>query len=87
MSVAEFIDITLKTECPMEAGKFLVKEVAYIIGMKIEDLKQLRPVFEKMDPKHEYEKIIFESYIQNNDFILTENQKLKAFESYQAARK
>ena len=87
MPVAEFIDITLKTKCPMEAGKFLVKEVAYMIGMKIEDLKQLRPVFERMDSKHKYEKIIFESYIQNNGFFLTEVQRLKAFESYKAARK
>lgn len=86
MSVDEYIDITLKSKLPMEAGKFLVKEVVDSIGMTIEDLKRLAPVFEKMDPKHTYLKIIYDSYIENGGFVLSDEQRMKAYEDYCKAR-
>lgn len=86
MSVDEYISHTLESKLPMEAGKFLVKQVAYAIGMKIDDLKKLAPVFEKIDDKHKYQKTIFESYIKNNGFYLTEEQRLKAYEEYRKYR-
>lgn len=86
MSVREYISLALETKLPMEVGKFLVKEVAYAIGMKIEHLKELAPVFEKMDKKHTYQKIIFDSYIENNGFFLTKEQRMRAYEDYKKAR-
>lgn len=86
MSVSEYISLALKTKLPMEVGKFLVKEVAQKVGMTIKDLKKLAPVFDRMDSKHTYQKIIFESYIENNGFFLTNEQRMRAYEDYKKAR-
>lgn len=86
MSVSEYISLALETKCPMEVGKFLVKEVAYSIGMKIEDLEKLAPVFEKLDDKHKYEKVIYDSYIENNKYYLTDEQRMRAYEVYKEFR-
>ena len=78
----EFIEDTLNSSLYMKVGKFLVPEFAKYINLTIKDLKKLIPVIEKIDKKHEYEKIIFYSYIDNNDFYLTNEQKIKAFNKY-----
>lgn len=82
MSPQEFIDITIKNNTPMEVGKFLVPEFNNEIGFTIDDLKQLDLLFNKLDDKHLYEKIIYDSYIENNQFILTDIQLQKAYEEY-----
>ena len=74
------------TKLPMELGKFLVKEVCQEIGFTIEHLKQLKPIVDKLDEKHLYEKVIWESYIENNDFYLTNEQLSKAYECYKKYR-
>ena len=30
--------------------------------------------FDKLDVKHKYEKLIYEEYIENNDFVITQEQ-------------
>lgn len=82
MTADEFVDYTLQTKLPMEIGKFLVPEVAEYLGFTIEHLKKLKPVADRLDEKHEYEKVIFDSYIMNNAFTLTDEQRLKAYELY-----
>lgn len=82
MSPQEFIDVTIKNNTPMEVGKFLVPEFNNEIGFTIDDLKQLDLLFNKLDDKHLYEKIIYDSYIENNQFILTDIQLQKAYEEY-----
>ena len=72
MSADEFVKYMLNTKTPMEIGKFLVPEVANYLGFTIEHLKQLQPVIDKLDNKHKYEKIIYDSYIENNDFYMTQ---------------
>ena len=72
MSKEEFIAYTLNSKLPMEIGKFLVPEVAEFLGFTLEDLGKLRPVVERLDKKHQYERVIFESYIENGAFALTE---------------
>lgn len=74
------------TKLPMELGKFLVKEVCQEIGFTIEHLKQLKPIVDKLDEKHLYEKVIWESYIENNDFYLTNEQLQMAYEEYKKYR-
>lgn len=71
---------------PMAVGKFLIPEFNQKFKITIEDLKSLQPLFEKLDIKHQYEKVIFESYLYNNGFFLTDIQLKKAYESYCEAR-
>ena len=86
MSKEEFIQDTLSVGLPMRAGKFLVPEFANYLGMTIDDLKQLQSCFDNMDNKHKYEKIIYDSYIKNNGFFLTDEQLEKAYKEYKKYR-
>ena len=86
MAPEEFIEYALNSPLPMEAGKFLVPEVAEYLGFTIEHLKQLEPVFNSMDEKHDYERIIFRAYIENGAFILTDEQRDEAFQAYKQRR-
>lgn len=86
MTADEFVEFTLNSKIPMSVGKFLVKEFCDEIGFTIEHLKKLEPVFEKLDKKHRYEKIIFNAYIENNDFILNESQLKTAYAEYKNER-
>lgn len=86
MTADEFVEFTLNTKLPMSVGKFLVKEFCEEIGFTFSHLKKLAPVIEKLDKKHEYEKIIFMSIIENNSWVLTEEQLEKAYEEYKSAR-
>lgn len=49
---------TLESNMPIIAGKFLVPEYNRYLGLAIDDLKRLKPLFDAMDDKHSYEKII-----------------------------
>lgn len=82
-----FIKDALESGFPMRAGKFLVPEFIDYIGLTIDDLQLLRPMFEEMDEKHKYEKIIFDSYVKNNSFTLTDEQRNAAYEIYKESRK
>lgn len=85
MNKDEFIKHTLDSEVAMKAGKFLVKEFAKdFLGMTIDDLKKLEEMFQNIDDKHTYEKYIYKSYIENNDWVMTEEQLNKAYEIYKA---
>lgn len=87
MSAEEFLKYTLKTQLPMSVGKFLVKEFCDEIGFTFEHLKQLAPIFEKLDKRHEYEKIIFDAYMENSEYKLTDKQLKQAYENYKKVRK
>ena len=87
MSADEFVTFTLNSKLPMSVGKFLVKEFCDEIGFTISHLKQLAPQFDKLDDKHRYEKIIFDSIIINNSWTLTDEQLNSAYEEYKKYRK
>jgi hypothetical protein len=80
------VEKTLTSGVPMRVGKFLVPEFAEYIGLTISDLKRLEPMFEQLDDKHKYEKIIYDSYVENDSFVLTEEQRRKAYEEYKRER-
>ena len=82
MSADEFVEHALRSDLPMEAGKFLVPEVAEYLGITMDHLKKLGPVFERMDDRHAYERSIFEAYVKNNAFELTEYQKAYSYGLY-----
>ena len=86
MPIDELIDVTLFRNFPMEIGKFLVPEFIKEFKLSIDDLKRLEPIISKLDDKHKYEEVIFRSYLENNDFILTDEQREEAFRIYNNSR-
>lgn len=76
----------LTSQLPMVVGKFLIPEFCKEIGFTFEDLPKVRPLIDRLDPKHQYEEIIYNSYIENGSFTLTEEQRMRAYKAYLAAR-
>lgn len=86
MSVSEFIEYSLNQGVAILVGKFLVPEFVNEIGFKIEDLIKLKPLIDNLKKRHLYEKIIFDSYLENKAFALTDEQRLRAYENYKLSR-
>lgn len=86
MSKDEFINLSLERSLGMELGKFLVPEFAREIEMDINDLKRLQPLAEKLDQKHLYEKVIYDSYIENGCWFLTDEQRTEAYRVYKESK-
>ena len=80
------LDKKLESDVNMRAGKVLSREFAGYIGLTREELKKLKPMFDSIDDKHKYEKMIFDYYIENNGFFLTDEQRLRAYEEYKRKR-
>jgi hypothetical protein len=45
-------------------------------------LERLRPLAEKLDDKHLYEKVIYDAYIENGCWGLTDEQRAEAYRIY-----
>ena len=86
MNVKDFIEYTKKHCSPMAVGKFLVKEFCDAIGFTFNDLKSFDDIFNNMDDKHLYEKKIYEYYLLNNDFYLTNDQLMDCYNEYKKYR-
>ena len=86
MPIDELIDITLFRNFPMEIGKFLVPEFIKEFKLSIDDLKRLKPIIAKHDDKHKYEEVIYNAYLENNDFVLTDEQRQEAYRVYNKYR-
>lgn len=86
MSADEFVEYTLNSKLPMEIGKFLIPEVNDYLGFTFDHLKKLSSVAERLDDRHAYEKIIYDSYMQNNGFYLTQEQRDRAYIEYKKRR-
>ena len=86
MSKDEFIKYTLKENIPMQCGKFLIKEFNEYLGITIDDLKLLEDLIYNMDDRHIYEIYIYECYLNNNKFELTEEQLLNAYDIYKSTK-
>ena len=82
----EMIDNCIASKDPMVVGKFLVPAVARDLGLTTEDLRRLEDVMLLLDDRHKYEEVIFRAYLENNDFVLTDEQRQEAFESYNKYR-
>lgn len=81
-----YIDYALLSEVGLVLGKFLVPEFCQEIGLTVDDLIKLKPLVSKLDTKHKYEEIIFDSYIENGAFSLTDAQREAAYKSYRESR-
>lgn len=86
ISKQDFIDELYSTNVIMKVGKFLSSEFCKHFNITIEDLKSLEQFFDKLDDKHKYEKLIYKAYIENNDFVLTQEQRDKAYQEYKKYR-
>lgn len=86
MSPEQFVEYSLHRGPAMQIGKFLVPEFIQEIGFTIEHLKKLKPLAEKLDGKHKYEKVIYDAYIENGAFNLTAKQRSKTYEQYKLER-
>lgn len=82
MPKEDFISYALSKGPAMQLGKFLVPSFVEAIGFTIEDLKKLQPLADNLDDKHKYEKVIYDSYIENGEFKLTDEQLQKAYLEY-----
>lgn len=89
MTKDEIIKFALRDKANgLEFGKFIVTEFAELIGLTIDDLKQLRDYYvKKIDDKQRYQLAICDAYIANNAFTLTDEQREEAYAIYSQARK
>ena len=53
----------------------------------IDDLKLFQSAFDNIDERHKYEKVIYEPYIKNNAFVLTDEQRNEAYKLYKENKK
>ena len=84
MSKEEWIQNTF--DDPIKVGKWLIPEFCTIVGLKVNELSIFDDLFNKLDDKHKYEKIIYKAYLENDSFTLTEEQLNKAYEQYKLYR-
>lgn len=71
----------------LEFGKFLVPEFATELGLTIEDITTLYDFYKsKIDQRHSYQHDIYNAYVKNNAFTLTDEQRLVAYEAYKVER-
>lgn len=82
-----FINEAIESKVPMKCGKFLVLSFIEYIGLSIDELKLFDGMFKEIDESHYYEKIIYDSYIENNGFYLTDEQRKKSYDEYLKTRK
>ena len=67
--------------------KFLVPEFVEYLGFTIDDLKSLSFLLDRLDEQHSYCRTIYNYYIENNSFTLTQEQLTQAYEVYKMDRK
>ena len=82
----QLIQDALNSNLAMVVGKFLIPEFNKQIGFTIEDLPKVQPLIDRLDDKHLYEKIIYDAYLENKEFILTQEQRDAAYTSYKESR-
>jgi hypothetical protein len=85
-SKEDYIKYSVENQPGMAIAKFLVPEFCKEIGVEIEDLPKLQPLADRLDIKHKYLGLIYQSYLENNSFSLTPEQRLKAYNSYKESR-
>lgn len=82
MTADEFLKYHKQATLGLLLGKFLVPSFVKEIGVTIEQLKELRHLRDSLDEKHRYEKYIYDCYIENDDFVLSDEQLKKAYKIY-----
>ena len=81
-SIENMVMRTIQNGDALLLGKFLVPAVLEFLGAQIEDILPLKVLLPKLDEKHKYQALIFNAYIQNNAFVLSDEQRLDAYHQY-----
>lgn len=75
----------------LDIARFLIQGVAEELGITIDDLMKLKHIVNKLktdfNGKYDYYRLIFNAYIENNAFILTDKQRMLAYDSYRNSRR
>lgn len=82
----EMLKHDLDKGLPMYVIKYLVPEFSEAMGFSFGDLPKLQPKIDALDDKHLYIRTIYEAYLKNGSFTLTEDQRLEAYASYRSSR-
>ena len=82
----DYIEWAIKSPLGMIVGKFLVPEFCEAIGFTVEDLPRVKVLIDRLDEAHKYEEIIYNSYLENGSFTLTDEQRDRAYKSYKNSR-
>lgn len=85
-SKEEFIQHDLKKNDRMKFGKYLIPEFVDYIGFTINDLERIKSLMIRLDDNHAYQRTIYNAYIENNSFTLTDEQLNKAYQEYKKVR-
>lgn len=87
-TVKNTVSYLIAKNSPLGCASLLQPEFANYIGLTIEKLSDnnLCKLFKQMPLKYQYLNFIYNSYIENNGFFITEEQRLKAFELYKNSR-
>lgn len=85
-SKQQHIDMVFETKVAMKIGKFLIPEFNEYIGFTVDDLQIFKDLINQLDDNHKYQKIIYDSYIENNSFTLSDEQLKKAYNEYKKYR-
>ena len=83
---AKLISHAVEKAQPMAIARFLTPDFAKEIGLHPSDLPALRPMRENLDTKHEYLGVIYDAYVSNSSFELTDDQRQAAFDVYLKCR-
>lgn len=81
-----YLEDCINSDFGVSAGKMFVPEFAAYVGLTVNDLKRFEPYLTLLDDKHKYYKVIYDAYMQNGDFTLTDEQRNTAYEEYKKYR-
>lgn len=65
---------------------YLVPEIAAELGFTPDMLDRIKPIVDRLRPRYSYLGVIYEGYVENGSFTLTEEQRMAAFEEYRRSR-
>jgi hypothetical protein len=88
-TIKNTVSYLIAKNSPLGCTSLLYPEFANYIGLTIEKLSDnnLYNLFKQLPFKHQYLNFIYNSYIENNGFYLTDEQRMYAYNLYCDARK
>ena len=87
MTKEEYIAETLETEDTKRVFYYMVPEFAQFVGLTIDDLKLVEPVVRKLEnTRHKWYINVYEAYVANNGFFLTDEQREVAYKVFKSTR-
>lgn len=72
---------------PLAVCKFLVPELTSLFNIQVDELPIFEPQLKNISSKHQYMLYIYNCYLENGNFTLTDEQRLHAYEMYKERRK